>query len=116
MTVLPVLQVLPGGRIPTDGTVLSGETFVNEAMITGEPKAVWKRSGDPLIGGTISSGSGLLLMRATRVGSDTVLSQIVRLVQQAQMSKAPVQAFADRVSAIFVPVVILLAFVTWLTW
>ena len=108
--------MLAGGRIPTDGSVVSGETFVNEAMITGEPKPVWTQRGDVVIGGTISSGSGVLLVRATKVGSETMLSQIVRLVQQAQMSKAPVQAFADRVSAVFVPVVIALSFTTWLTW
>ena len=85
-------------------------------MITGEPKPVWKQRYDPVIGGTISSGRGVLLMRATKVGSDTTLSQIVRLVQQAQMSKAPVQAFADKVSAVFVPVVITLSFFTWLVW
>ena len=102
--------------MPTDGFVLSGETYVNEAMITGEPKPVWKTAGDTLIGGTISSGSGVVLMKATKVGSETVLSQIVRLVQQAQMSKAPVQAFADRVSSVFVPVVVALSFITWLAW
>ncbi len=94
-TVTPHHQVLPGGRIPTDGQVVSGESFVNEAMITGEPLAVHKGAGDALIGGTIAAGgSGALLMRATRVGSETTLSQIVRLVQQAQMAKAPVQVGA----------------------
>ncbi len=88
-------------------------------MITGEPKPVWKHAGDAVIGGTVSSGSGgggLLLMRATKVWSETVLSQIVRLVQQAQMTKAPVQAFADRVSAVFVPIVVVLSVITWFTW
>ena len=88
------LQILPGGRIPTDGVVVSGEGFVNEAMISGEAKPAYKHPGDPVVGGTVSQGGGgvgLLLIRVTRVGSDTVLSQIVRLVQQAQMSKAPVQ-------------------------
>ncbi|GAX78867.1 hypothetical protein CEUSTIGMA_g6306.t1 [Chlamydomonas eustigma] len=113
-----VLKVLPGGRIPTDGLVLSGSTFVNESMITGEPKTVWKHEGDAMIGGTVSNGngSGTLLMQATKVGSETVLSQIVRLVQQAQMTKAPVQAFADKVAGMFVPIVIALAFLTWMTW
>lgn len=110
------LKVIPGARVPTDGIVISGETFVSEAMVTGEPVPVWKTPGASLIGGTVVSGKGLIVMRATRVGSETVLSQIVRLVQAAQMNKAPVQAFADRVSAVFVPVVVVLAVLTWFTW
>jgi len=111
-----VLRVLPGGRVPTDGEVLVGEAHVDEAMITGEPRPVFKKPGDGLTGGTVAGGSGMLLMRATRVGGDTTLSQIVRLVQQAQLSKAPVQAFADTVSAVFVPVVICIALATWIVW
>ena len=76
---------------------------------------VWKRPGDSVIGGTINT-SNMLLFRATRVGSETVLSQIVQLVEHAQLAKAPVQAFADRIAAIFVPVVILLATLTWAVW
>eukprot|EP00798_Chlamydomonas_sp_ICE-L_P022123 gene22123-29183_t len=110
-----LLRVLPGSRVPTDGIVIEGQAFVDESMVTGEPLPVWKLPNDPVIGGTISTGNPLL-MRATRVGSETVLSQIVRLVQHAQMTKAPVQAFADRISAVFVPVIVLLSFLTWLLW
>ena len=113
-----ILRVMPGGRIPTDGLVESGEGFINESMITGEPDPVFKQKGLEVIGGTVSlgSGGGMLLIKATRVGTDTVLSKIVRLVQQAQMSKAPVQAFADQISSIFVPIVLTIAFVTWNVW
>ncbi|KAG1659065.1 hypothetical protein FOA52_012066 [Chlamydomonas sp. UWO 241] len=111
-----ILKILPGSRVPTDGAILVGESHVDEAMITGEARPVWKRPGDSLIGGTVVGGSGVLLMKATRVGSDTTLSQIVRLVQHAQMAKAPVQAFADTVSAVFVPLVIGLAVITWFVW
>ena len=113
-----ILKVMPGSRIPTDGIVEQGEGFVNESMITGEPEPVFKQQGREVIGGTVSlgSGGGMLLIKATRVGTDTVLSKIVRLVQQAQMSKAPVQAFADRISSIFVPIVLTIAFATWNVW
>ena len=89
--------------------------FVDEAMVTGEAHPVPKRRGDPLIGGTLNAGSALL-MRATRVGGRTVLSQIVRLVQRAQMAKAPIQAYADAVAGVFVPGVLLVALLTWLLW
>lgn len=107
--------MLPGGKIPADGELVEGQSYINEAMITGESEPVLRSPGDPLIGGTINTGNALL-MRATRVGSETVLSQIVRLVERAQMAKAPIQAFADHVASIFVPVVVSLALITWAIW
>lgn len=110
-----VLKVLPGARIPTDGDVVVGTSYVDESMLTGESAAVHKQEGDSVIGGTVNVG-GPLRVKASKVGADTALAQIVRLVENAQLSKAPIQAFADRVSAIFVPVVALLAVLTWTVW
>lgn len=110
-----LLKVLPGSRIPADGLVVSGQSHVDESMLTGEALPVSKRHGDTAIGGTVNL-AGMIQVQTTRVGSDTALSQIVRLVGDAQMAKAPIQAFADYVSSIFVPIVVSLAFITWLTW
>ncbi|KAG7956630.1 hypothetical protein I3843_11G133100 [Carya illinoinensis] len=99
-----VIKVIPGAKVASDGYVLRGESHVNESMITGEARPVAKRKGDTVIGGTVNE-NGVLYIRATRVGSESVLSQIVRLVESAQMAKAPVQKFADRVSKYFVPMV-----------
>ena len=110
-----MLLVRPGERIPVDGQVVSGESSVDESMLTGEPMPVEKRSGDMVVGGTIN-GEGLLRFTATRVGKETVLAQIIRLVQQAQGSKAPIQALADRVAAVFVPVVIAVAVGVFIIW
>ena len=107
--------VRPGERIPVDGTVLEGESAVDESMLSGEPLPVDKKPGDSVVGGTIN-GHGRLKFRATRVGRDTALAQIIRLVQEAQGSKAPIQALADRVAAVFVPGVILIALVTFAIW
>ena len=107
--------VRPGERIPVDGIVLEGESAVDESMLTGEPLPVDKRNGDEVVGGTIN-GQGLLKFRATRVGNETALAHIIRLVQEAQGSKAPIQAIADRVAAIFVPSVIAVAIVTFALW
>ncbi|MFH2218704.1 MAG: heavy metal translocating P-type ATPase [Pseudomonadota bacterium] len=107
--------VRPGERIPVDGVVMEGESSVDESMLTGEPLPVDKRVNDTVVGGTIN-GQGLLQFRATRVGKDTALAQIVRLVQEAQGSKAPIQALADRVAAVFVPSVILIALATFALW
>ena len=109
------LLVRPGERIPTDGLVLEGEGGVDESMLTGESLPVDKGPGDRLIGATIN-GTGLLRMRATAVGQGTVLAGIIRLVEQAQGSKAPVQRLADRISAVFVPMVLGLAALTFLGW
>jgi len=107
--------VRPGERIPVDGIVLEGESAVDESMLTGEPLPVDKRNGDEVAGGTIN-GQGLLKFRATRVGNETALAHIIRLVQEAQGSKAPIQAIADRVASIFVPSVIAVAIVTFALW
>ncbi len=109
------LVVRPGEKIPVDGTVLSGISSVDESMITGESIPVEKVEGEPLIGATINQ-RGLLRMHATRVGSDTVLASIIRLVEQAQGSKAPIQRLADTISGIFVPVVLMIAAFTFIGW
>jgi Cu+-exporting ATPase len=110
-----IIIVHPGERIPVDGLVWEGQSSVDESMLTGEPLPVDKHPGAALAGGTIN-GEGLLKFTATRVGRDTVLAQIIRLVQEAQGSKAPIQALADRVAAFFVPGVIGAAFLTFLLW
>jgi Cu+-exporting ATPase len=112
------LRVRPGERIPLDGTVLEGESAVDESMVTGESLPVEKRPGDRVIGGTLN-GAGSLVVRVDRVGRDTVLARIVEQVAQAQRSRAPVQALADRVAAVFVPAVMAVAaaaFAAWLAW
>jgi Cu+-exporting ATPase len=110
-----VVIVHPGESIPVDGVVLEGESTVDESMLTGEPIPVDKHPGAKLAGGTIN-GEGRLKFEANRVGKDTVLAQIIRLVQEAQGSKAPIQALADRVAAVFVPGVIGIAFLTFILW
>lgn len=93
------LKVLPGAKVPADGVVVWGSSYVNESMVTGESAPVLKEASSPVIGGTINL-HGALHVRATKVGSDAVLSQIISLVETAQMSKAPIQKFADFVSII----------------
>ncbi|XP_068639582.1 copper-transporting ATPase HMA5-like [Aristolochia californica] len=110
-----VIKVTPGGKVASDGFVIWGQSHVNESMITGEARPVAKRKGDSVIGGTLNE-NGALHIQATRVGSESALSQIVQLVESAQMAKAPVQKFADRISKFFVPLVIVLSFSTWLAW
>jgi P-type Cu+ transporter len=110
-----VLVVRPGEKIPVDGLVLSGVSAVDESMITGESIPVTKREGDEVIGATMNA-SGSFRFEATKVGEDTTLQQIMRMVEDAQGSKAPIQRLADRISAVFVPVVIGVAAVTFLVW
>src|SRR5439155_21937892 len=109
------LRVLPGGKVPADGVMLEGRTSVDESMLTGEPIPVEKGPGDRLIGGTLN-GTGTLVMRAERVGADTLLAQIVRMVAEAQRSRAPIQRLADVVSSWFVPAVIVIAALAFLGW
>ena len=110
-----VLVVRPGEKIPVDGTVTEGHSSVDESMLTGESLPVEKKPGDTLIGATVNK-QGMLKFEATRVGAETALAQIIRLVQEAQGSKAPIQRLADRVASVFVPAVIIIALVTFLIW
>jgi Cu+-exporting ATPase len=110
-----VLRVRPGEKIPVDGIVVDGQSAVDESMVTGEPIPVEKLQNSKLIGGTVN-GTGSFLMRAERVGADTLLAQIVRMVSEAQRSRAPIQKLADRVSAYFVPAVVAVALVTFIIW
>jgi Cu+-exporting ATPase len=107
--------VRPGERIPVDGELVSGSSTVDESMLTGEPLPVAKKPGDKVVGGTVNK-SGSFRYRATTLGADSVLAQIVRLMRQAQGSRAPIQRLADRVSAVFVPVVLSLAIATFVVW
>lgn len=109
------IEVRPGERIPVDGEVVSGESYVDESMITGEPVPVLKQAAEQVVGGTINQQGGLVF-RATAVGSATVLAQIIRMVEQAQGSKLPIQALVDRVTLWFVPAVIGVALLTFAIW
>lgn len=115
VTVGDVMIVRPGEKVPTDGVVLEGESAVDESMATGESMPVNKHPGDEVIGATVNQ-EGLLKVRATRVGKDTFLSQVIRMVEECQGSKVPIQEFADRVTGVFVPVVITIAVLTMLAW
>ena len=110
-----VLLVRPGEKIPTDGVVTEGRSTVDEAMLTGESMPVEKAQGDEVVGATVN-GAGSFQFRATRVGRDTALQQIVRMVQEAQGSRAPIARLADKVSGIFTPVVIIIAIITFVVW
>ncbi len=110
-----LLRVRPGEKVPVDGEVTEGRSLVDESMITGEPTPVEKDRGDSVTGATVN-GTGSFVMKATKVGSDTLLSQIVRMVSQAQRSRAPIQQLADKVAGYFVPAVVLIAIVTALIW
>ena len=110
-----IVQVRPGERLPVDGIVVSGSSFVDQSMITGEPIPVSRSAGEEVVGGTINK-SGSISFRATRVGADTVLAKIIRLVERAQGTKLPIQAQVDRITAWFVPAVMAAAAVTFLAW
>lgn len=110
-----LLRVRPGEKVPIDGTITEGASSVDESMITGEPMPVDKTAGDKVIGATLNQ-TGSFVMRAEKVGSDTVLSQIVQMVAEAQRSRAPIQKVADQVSGYFVPAVIIIALLTAITW
>ncbi|MBS3020410.1 Copper-transporting P-type ATPase [Comamonas sp. PE63] len=113
-----LIEVRPGERIPVDGEVIEGRSFVDESMISGEPVPVEKAEGAEVVGGTVNQ-NGALAFRATKVGADTLLAQIIRMVEQAQGSKLPIQALVDKITMWFVPAVMaaaLLTFVIWLVW
>jgi Cu+-exporting ATPase len=109
------LRVVPGDKVPVDGAVVEGHSSVEESMITGEPLPVEKNVGDKVTGGTVN-GTGSFVMRAERVGNDTLLGQIVTMVAEAQRSRAPIQGLADKVAAIFVPVVLAVSVITFAVW
>ncbi len=110
-----LLRVRPGEKIPVDGAVVEGASAVDESMITGEPIPVEKRAGDRVIGATVN-GTGSLIMKAEKVGAETLLSQIVRMVAEAQRSRAPIQKLADIIAGYFVQIVVIIAFITFVVW
>ncbi|GLT82201.1 hypothetical protein SLE2022_006060 [Rubroshorea leprosula] len=110
-----MIKIVPGEKVPVDGIVIDGQSYVNESMITGEATPIAKRPGDKVIGGTVNE-NGCLIVKATHVGSETALSQIVQLVEAAQLARAPVQKLADKISRFFVPAVVLVALITWMGW
>ncbi|CAI5470948.1 unnamed protein product [Closterium sp. Yama58-4] len=110
-----IIRVVPGGKMPVDGVVVWGHTYANESMVTGEARPVLKGVGSNVIGGTLNL-DGSVHVRATRVGGETTLAQIVKMVESEQMAKAPIQRMADQISAVFVPTVVLLALVVFLAW
>jgi len=110
-----IVEIRPGERVPVDGEVVEGRSYIDESMITGEPVPVEKHSGDQVVGGTINQ-SGTLNIRATAIGESSVLAQIIRMVEQAQGSKLPIQMLVDKVTMWFVPMVILLATLTFIVW
>lgn len=110
-----LIIVKPGAKIPVDGMITDGSSFVDESMVTGEPMPVQKKIGDSVVSGTINT-SGSFTFKATKVGSETLLAQIIKMVEDAQGSKAPIQALADKISSVFVPIVLVIAFVTLGAW
>lgn len=110
-----LIIVKPGAKIPVDGVITEGNSFIDESMVTGEPMPAEKKVGDSVVSGTLNT-SGTFTFRATKVGSDTLLAQIVRMVEEAQGSKAPIQALADKISGVFVPIVLAIAFITLGAW
>lgn len=110
-----IVEVRPGERVPVDGEVIEGESWIDESMITGEPLAVAKTTGSPVTGGTVNQ-TGAFAFRATAVGGDTMLAQIIRMVEQAQGSKLPIQGLVDRITMWFVPAVMTLAALTFVVW
>ena len=110
-----LIVIKPGAKIPVDGVIVDGSSFIDESMITGEPMPTQKKISDSIVAGTINT-SGSFIFKATKVGSETLLAQIIKMVEDAQGSKAPIQAMADKISAIFVPIVLVIAFLTLGVW
>ncbi|MCC6323440.1 heavy metal translocating P-type ATPase [Candidatus Nomurabacteria bacterium] len=110
-----LIIVKPGGKIPVDGVITEGASFIDESMVTGEPMPVQKKVGDGVVSGTINT-TGTFIFKATKVGAETLLAQIIKMVADAQGSRAPIQALADKISSIFVPTVLVLAFITLGAW
>ncbi len=110
-----LIIVKPGAKIPVDGVITDGSSFIDESMVTGEPMPVQKKIGDRIVSGTINT-NGAFTFKATKIGSETLLAQIIKMVEDAQGSKAPIQALADKISAVFVPIVLVIAFLTLGTW
>ncbi|MSR76493.1 MAG: copper-translocating P-type ATPase [Candidatus Ryanbacteria bacterium] len=110
-----LIIVKPGAKIPVDGVITEGSSFIDESMVTGEPMPAQKKIGDSVVSGTINT-TGSFTFKATKVGSETLLAQIIKMVEDAQGSKAPIQALADKISSIFVPIVLVIAFLTLGTW
>lgn len=110
-----IIIIKPGAKIPVDGVITEGLSYLDESMVTGEPMPVKKSTGDFVVAGTINTSSSFIF-KATKVGSETLLSQIIKMVEEAQGTKAPIQALADKISAVFVPIVLVLAFITLGAW
>ena len=110
-----IMLIKPGSKIPTDGEIIAGKTTIDESMATGESMPIKKKIGDKVLGATINQ-SGLIKLKATKIGKDTFLSQIIKMVEETQGSKVPIQEFADKVTGIFVPIVIILAILTFISW
>jgi Cu+-exporting ATPase len=110
-----LIIVKPGAKIPVDGVITEGTSYVDESMVTGEPMPVQKMHGDSIVAGTINT-TGSFTFKATKVGSETLLAQIIKMVEEAQGSKAPIQALADKISAVFVPIVLVIAFLSLVLW
>lgn len=110
-----IIIIKPGAKIPVDGVVTEGESYVDESMVTGEPMPVKKTLGDNVVAGTLNT-TGSFIFKATKVGSETLLAQIIKMVEEAQGTKAPIQALADKISSVFVPIVLVLAFITLGAW
>lgn len=110
-----LIIIKPGAKIPVDGVITGGSSFIDESMVTGEPMPVQKKTGDSIVSGTLNT-TGSFTFKATKVGSETMLAQIIKMVEEAQGSKAPIQALADRISSIFVPTTLVIAFLTLGVW
>jgi len=110
-----LIVIKPGAKIPVDGTITEGQSYIDESMITGEPISVNKKIGDSVVAGTINT-NGSFIFKATKIGKETLLAQIIKMVEEAQGSRAPIQALADKISSVFVPIVLVISFVTLGAW